>query len=156
MGWLRLLGSFEIQVSFAKEPFKTDYILQKRPTILRSLLIIDTQYLFLTPVWGHVSVKHCLCPISVSVCASRTKRPLTIAPTLKHTRSPYVHMRETNLRTHNSTMRCLYEINCPMMITFSTSKSSLVALVWGLFAQIHLDLRSRYVCARVFIEVYSI
>ena len=40
MGWLPLVGSLKLQVSFAKEPYKRDYILQKRPTILRSLLIV--------------------------------------------------------------------------------------------------------------------
>ena len=33
----------KIQVSFAKEPYQRDYILQKRPIVLRSLLIIATQ-----------------------------------------------------------------------------------------------------------------
>jgi len=42
MGWLRLVESLKTQVSFAKEPYKRDYILQKRPRFLRSLLIIDT------------------------------------------------------------------------------------------------------------------
>jgi len=42
MGWLRLVGSLKSQVSFAKEPYKTDYILQKRPIILRSLQIEAT------------------------------------------------------------------------------------------------------------------
>jgi len=31
MGWLRLVGSIKLQVSFAKEPYKRDAILQKRP-----------------------------------------------------------------------------------------------------------------------------
>jgi len=39
MGWLRLVGSLISWVSFAKEPYKRDDILQKRPIILRSLLI---------------------------------------------------------------------------------------------------------------------
>ena len=42
MGWLRLVGSLKWQVSFAKEPYKRDYILQKRPIILRSLLVVAT------------------------------------------------------------------------------------------------------------------
>ena len=42
MGWLRWVGSLKIQVSFAKEPYKRDDILQKRPIILRSLLIVAT------------------------------------------------------------------------------------------------------------------
>ena len=31
--WLRLVGSLKLQVSFAKEPYKRDDILQKRPII---------------------------------------------------------------------------------------------------------------------------
>ena len=44
MGWLRLVGSLKLHVSFAKEPYKRDYILLKRPIILRSLLIDATPY----------------------------------------------------------------------------------------------------------------
>jgi len=42
MGLLRLVGSFKLNVSSAKEPYKRDYILQKRPIILRSLLLVAT------------------------------------------------------------------------------------------------------------------
>jgi len=42
MGWLRLVGSLKVKVFFAKEPYKRDDILQKRPIILRSLLIVAT------------------------------------------------------------------------------------------------------------------
>jgi len=42
MGWLRLVGSLKVKVFFAKEPYKRDDILQKRPIILRSLLIAAT------------------------------------------------------------------------------------------------------------------
>jgi len=44
MGWLRLVGSLKVQVSFAKEPHTRDDILQKRPIILRRLLIVATPY----------------------------------------------------------------------------------------------------------------
>jgi len=44
MRWLRLVRSLELQVSFAKEPYKRDCILQKRLIIRRSLLIVATQY----------------------------------------------------------------------------------------------------------------
>jgi len=33
MGWLWLVGSIKLQVSFAKEPYKRNHILQKRPII---------------------------------------------------------------------------------------------------------------------------
>jgi len=42
MGWLRLVGPLKWYVFWAKEPYKRDYILQKRPIILRSLLIVAT------------------------------------------------------------------------------------------------------------------
>jgi len=47
MGWLRFVGSLKLKVSFAKEPYRRDDILQKRPIILRSLLIVATPYLHL-------------------------------------------------------------------------------------------------------------
>ena len=40
MGWLWLVGSIKLWVSFAKEPYKTDNILQKRPIILSILLTV--------------------------------------------------------------------------------------------------------------------
>jgi len=44
MRWLRLLGSLKLQVSFAEyRPFHRA-LLQKRPVILRSLLIVATPY----------------------------------------------------------------------------------------------------------------
>ena len=43
-GVLRLVGSLKLQVSFAKELYRRDDILQRRPMILRSLLIVATPY----------------------------------------------------------------------------------------------------------------
>jgi len=43
-GWLRLVGSLKLQVSFAKEPYKRDYILLKRPLFLKSPLIVAAPY----------------------------------------------------------------------------------------------------------------
>ena len=50
MGWLRVVGSLKLQVSFAKKPSKRDDILQKRPIIVRSLRIVATPCL-----WDQVS-----------------------------------------------------------------------------------------------------
>jgi len=50
VGWLRLVGSLKLYVSFAKEPCGRDYILQKRPIIL-SLLIVAAPY-----VYGKVTI----------------------------------------------------------------------------------------------------
>ena len=70
MGWLRIVGSIKVQVSFAKEPHKRDAILQKRPTILSILLTVATpfcDYVSLSfTVWcGWCSVLQC-----VAVCCS--------------------------------------------------------------------------------------
>jgi len=45
MGWLRLAGFLEIQVSFAEYPLFNRAFLQKRLIILRSLLIEATPYI---------------------------------------------------------------------------------------------------------------
>ena len=44
MGWLQLVGSIKFEVSFAKETYKRDDILQKRPIILSILLTVATPY----------------------------------------------------------------------------------------------------------------
>jgi len=44
MGWLWLVGWIKLQVSFAKETYKRDAILQKRPIILSILLTVATPY----------------------------------------------------------------------------------------------------------------
>jgi len=44
MRWLRLVGSWKLQVSFAKEPNKRECILRKRHVIVRSLLIVANPY----------------------------------------------------------------------------------------------------------------
>ena len=46
MGWLRLVGALKLQVSFAEYRFFYRALLQKKPIIFRSLLIVATQYLF--------------------------------------------------------------------------------------------------------------
>jgi len=51
MGWLRLVGSLKLQVSFAECHLFYRAFLQKRPVILRSLLIVATPYLVI-----HVSI----------------------------------------------------------------------------------------------------
>jgi len=45
IGWLWLVGSLQLYVSFAEEPYKRDDILQKKPIILRSLLIVAILYI---------------------------------------------------------------------------------------------------------------
>ena len=44
MGWLRSVGSIKLQVSFVKDPYKRDYILQKRLEICSILLTVAAPY----------------------------------------------------------------------------------------------------------------
>ena len=44
MGWLRLVGSLKLLVSFAEYSLYYRALLQKRPLILRSLLIVAIPY----------------------------------------------------------------------------------------------------------------
>jgi len=57
MGWLWWVDPLKLQVSFAKEPYKRDDILQKRPVISRSQLIVATPYPFV--------LRRCLTCISI-------------------------------------------------------------------------------------------
>ena len=66
MGWLRLVGSLKSLVSFAKEPYKRDYILQKRLIILRSLPIMATPHLKHVPLPPHT----CMTTFSFSLCVA--------------------------------------------------------------------------------------
>ena len=57
MAWLRLAGSLQLHVSIAKEPYKRADILQKRPIILRSLLIVATPSLYGGKVAGLIWIR---------------------------------------------------------------------------------------------------
>ena len=48
MGWLRLVGSLKVQVSFAEFRLLYRALLQKRPIVLRSLLLVATPYISVT------------------------------------------------------------------------------------------------------------
>jgi len=56
-GWLRWVGSIKLQFSFAKEPYKRDYILQKRPIIFSILLTVATPY---SSFCGYIRIPICL------------------------------------------------------------------------------------------------
>ena len=72
MGWLRLVGSLKLQVSFENTGLFHRALLQKRPIILRSLLIVATPHMhfmwtvvwILARIYGHGqygSARKCKC-----------------------------------------------------------------------------------------------
>ena len=67
MGWLRLVGSIKLKVSFAKEPYKRDDILQKRPMI--SSILHRSHPIFVSCVCERTCVGVCGCAcVCVCVC----------------------------------------------------------------------------------------
>ena len=73
MRWLRSVGSLKSWVSFAREPYKRDYILQKRPIILRSLLLVGS--LHACPICSAQGVVWCIweAPVNPYACRARHK-----------------------------------------------------------------------------------
>ena len=73
MGWLRLVGSLELQVSFAEYSLFYRALLQKGPIILRSLLIEATPYLHCLQRQGImylqalIYLKYTLSPLSLQM-----------------------------------------------------------------------------------------
>jgi len=97
MKWLQLVGSSKLQVSFAKEPFKRDYILQKRPMIWRSLLIVgflDRGILHTFMKWlqlvGSLHLQVSFAECSLFYRALLQKRPI-ILRSLQIVATPYSH-----------------------------------------------------------------
>jgi len=76
MGWLHVAGSLKLQVSFAKEPYERDDVLQKRPMILRRLLIVSNTFMTLG-MCCRAFVNVCVCEC-VSVCV------LCVCVSMKH------------------------------------------------------------------------
>ena len=66
MWWLRLVGASKLKFPFAKEPYKRDYILRKRPIILRSLLIVATPYktCAFADCCTHCKTRWCVCSVA--------------------------------------------------------------------------------------------
>ena len=96
MGWLRLVGSLKLQVSFAKEPYKRDDILQKRLIILRSLRVVATPYQRDLYSQKH-TLQHTHCNTHTLQHTYTATHPLQHTPTATHTLQhthclTYIHM----------------------------------------------------------------
>jgi len=65
MGWLWLVGSIKLYVSFAKEPYKRDDILQKRPIISSILLTVATPY-------ARKNAEYIMCMCIIHMCYTHT------------------------------------------------------------------------------------
>ena len=105
MGWLRLVGSLKLWGSLTKEPHKRDYILPKRHTILRSLLIVATPY----PLY-------CKREYTILVARLFCKRDIC-APNF-YTKETYIHRIFTQTirkRTHDFLRRTGGQLCCSVL-----------------------------------------
>ena len=118
MGCLRLVGSLKLQVSFAKETSKRDDVLQKRPIILRSLLIEATQYLSDAPqtplqsrvIYSYTSITcvyiHCSTLQHTATHCNTLQHTATRCNTLQHAAThcnTLEHTLDTRTNTHTHT-----------------------------------------------------
>ena len=87
MGWLHGVGSVKLYVSFAKEPYERDDILQKRPIILRSLLIVASPYQTVC-VWTHTYTHTHTHTYTHQIACSLWTRPCRPAATPTPQQSP--------------------------------------------------------------------
>jgi len=129
MGWLRLVGFLKLQVSFAKYRLFYRALLQKRPVILRGLLIIATPYACLASIRSERMAMHVSFaketytfkeptdrshPISVGsdrmdMDVSFISPPIKCEPT---NRDRHVHTDTQSLtHTHTNTHKHLYKTN---------------------------------------------
>ena len=92
MRWLRLVGSLKLKVSCAKQPYKTDDSLQKRPMIWRNLLIV-TGYKEFTYNQEFISTQpvHLLCDVFRNSLISSKVKPvgLSLLPRLSEKRQTW-------------------------------------------------------------------
>ena len=120
MGWLRLVGSLKLQVSFAKDPYEKDYILQKRPIILRSLLIVATPYRSSTEKCSHFPQKDLytfhrkICTFSTGMHPFHTKICTLSSERYVHFLSSerYVHFPQKNINTFHINILTLSTETC--------------------------------------------
>ena len=81
MGWLRLVGSLKLQVSFAEYYLFYEALLQKRLMILRSLLIVATPYL-LSSHKIHYIFRYIMAEYRLFYRAVLQKRPMILGSLL--------------------------------------------------------------------------
>jgi len=92
MGWLRLVGSLKLQVSFAREPYKRDYILQKRPIFWKSLQIIATPCVFVYACAVRLCVLRCV-RVCVHECEQTSRCASLLGSTSRYLCALCVHSR---------------------------------------------------------------
>ena len=105
MGWLRLVGSLKLQVSFSEYRLFYRALLQKRRVILRSLLMVATPYrahrtfsyiMILTSLFCHtMCVRACECVYGrecVCVCACKCTEGRVHLIAREHARTTLTHI----------------------------------------------------------------
>jgi len=107
MGWLRFMGSLKAKVSFAEYRLFYRALLQKRPLILRSLLIVATPYPDLLSYLSRMRVS----------CLSNMLHTHTHTHTYTHT---YIHTytyTPTHSHTHIHTHTQFRALTCCRALT---------------------------------------
>ena len=107
MGWLRVLGSLKLQVSFAEYRLFYKALLHKRPIILRSPLIVATPYVLLS---ANIWLLACLYErhVETHVC------DMTLPHRAYHTTMPMRHVEYERVLSHRFCSWVHDNESCPM------------------------------------------
>ena len=127
MGWLRLVGSLKLQVSFAEYSLFYRALLQQRPIIWRGLLIVATPSYVLCILLG---VSH-TSPLRWQV--SFAKEPYTQCASLGNTWGVLCITRQFAMETYHTRMSCvLYVSIANFIVNFAmmTTRNRWCILCW--------------------------
>jgi len=139
MGWLRLVGSFKLQVCFAEYGLFSRALLQKRPVMFRSLLIVATPYSMPTYIciskmiqlfcYGWCKTLSCVCHDSY-ICATWLNCDMGGARLHSFLRVPWlIHMCDMTQLWYGWCETSLIPA-CAMTHTCARHDSSVVWAIW--------------------------
>ena len=137
MGWLRLVGSFKIQVSFAESRLFYRAFLQKRSVIWRSLLIVTTphlQWMAAIHNHGHARAHTYTYTHAYTHSLSHTHTQIRIS-THAHT--------HTRSHSHTHTHTCIHTYTHPHIHTYTHTHKThthLLSIFRGFWSTISLSL----------------
>jgi len=158
MGWLRLVGSLKLQLSFAEYSLFYRALLKKRLITLRSLLIEATPYDTLPRKYGWVShVTPCWVSVCVCVCTyDLLDRVLLHMCDVTHSCVHHVtHVRDTTLSyvRHDSFVRATRLFHkCDM--TCSYLRHWLFHSCRNMYIYIYICVYLYYIFMHIYIHIY--
>jgi len=139
MGWLRLVGSIKLQVSFAEYSFFYRALLQKRPGVLRSLQVVATPYSIYSSHPVTQSITYCYSIYYITSLAAQFTTLSRCMYPIYYIISRHVLNLLHHLATHFSSSRySIYHMSSLTLLYLKSSRCSLAILVYYVGSLPHL------------------